>query len=164
MPDRSPYDGEPFYCASCGFGFAEFLACEEPDCEIETKDEALQRAADNKSQSRPKRFLEWSGETFGPIAFTRGERLSRFIEEAIELAHAEGMKVELLNRISARVYSRQAGELSKEIGQAQATLEMFAESIGLSSDAEAAREWERVRGIPKEEWQRRHAAKIAIGI
>jgi hypothetical protein len=34
----------------------------------------------------------------------------------------------------------------------------------MRSDAEVAREWERVRGMPKEEWQRRHAAKIAIGI
>jgi hypothetical protein len=43
-------------------------------------------------------------------------------------------------------------------------LETFAESIGLSSADEAQREWERVQGIPKEEWEQRHAAKQKIGI
>lgn len=40
---RSPYDGQPFYCALCGAGFGEYMACEEPDCELETKDEAEKR-------------------------------------------------------------------------------------------------------------------------
>lgn len=113
---------------------------------------------------RPKHFLKWAADIFGPIALDRQERLSRFVEEAIELAHAERMDPALLDRIIARVYSRSPGETYKEIGQAQATLECFAENIGLSSDGEAAREWDRVQGIPKEEWQRRHAAKQAIGI
>lgn len=85
-------------------------------------------------------------------------------EEAIELAHAEGMERDVFNRIADRVYSRPAGDTPKEIGQAQACLETFAENIGLSSDGEAQREWERVQNIPADEWGRRHAAKVAVGI
>lgn len=114
--------------------------------------------------SRPAEFLAWARATFGPVALVRGERLLRFIEEAIELAHAEGMERDTLNRVCDRVYSRPVGDTPKEIGQAQACLETFAESIGLSCDVEAQREWERVQQIPSAEWERRHAAKQLIGI
>lgn len=114
--------------------------------------------------SRPKKFLAWARATFGPVALLRSERMLRFVEEAIELAHAEGMERDVLNKIAERVYARPAGNVGEEIGQAQACLETFAENIGLSSDEEAQREWVRVREIPIEEWTRRHQAKVAIGI
>jgi hypothetical protein len=114
--------------------------------------------------SRPKEFLAWARATFGPVALLRSERLLRFVEEAIELAHAEGMERDVFNRIADRVYSRPPGNVGKEIGQTQACLETFAENIGLSSEAEAEREWVRVREIPQEVWTRRHQAKVAVGI
>lgn len=114
--------------------------------------------------SRPRDFLSWAIEMFGPVAKLRSERLLRFVEEAIELAHAEGMEREVFNRVADRVYSRPAGDTPKEIGQVQACLETFAENIGLSSAEEAQREFERVQSIPQEEWTRRHSAKQAIGI
>lgn len=40
---RSPYDGRPFYCTVCCAGWEEFGACEEPDCELETLEQALSR-------------------------------------------------------------------------------------------------------------------------
>lgn len=113
---------------------------------------------------RPKKFLKWAVDMFGPVALDRRERIARFVEEAVELAHAEQMPPAMLSRIIERVYSRPPGETPKEVGQAQACLETFAESIGLSSDGEAQREWDRVRTISSEEWQRRHAAKQALGI
>ncbi len=114
--------------------------------------------------SRPKEFLAWAVEMFGPVALDRRERLSRFVEEAVELAHAENMPRSLLANIVERVYSRQQGATPKEIGQAQACLETFAESVGMSSEMEAELEWNRVRMIPKEEWVRRHEAKVVLGI
>lgn len=43
---RHYLDGKPYYyCAKCGLGFWEFMACELPDCELETEDEAKKRAA-----------------------------------------------------------------------------------------------------------------------
>jgi hypothetical protein len=114
--------------------------------------------------NRPAEFLAWAVDMFGPVAKLRSERLLRFVEEAIELAHAEGMERAYVTRITERVYSRPAGDTPKEIGQAQACLETFAENIGLSSADEAEREWRRVQEIPRDEWTRRHSAKQAIGI
>lgn len=113
---------------------------------------------------RPKAFLQWAVQTFGPIASNRDERAARFVEEALELAHAEGIDVWMIDRIMWRVYSRPRGEVAKEIGQAQATLECLAENLGLSADAEAEREFARVKGISQEEWTRRHDAKVALQI
>jgi hypothetical protein len=114
--------------------------------------------------SRPKNFLTWAVEIFGPIANDRRERIRRFAEEALELVHAECLSLDELDRITHRIWSRPPGETLKEIGQAQACLETFAESIGVSSNTLADIEFERVQTIPKEEWQRRHAAKVKIGI
>lgn len=113
---------------------------------------------------RPKAFLTWAIETFGPIAADPNERSCRFVEEALELVHADGMPREIVERILVRVYSRPPGPIAKEIGQAMATLECLAENIGLSADAECEREFARVKGIPKDEWTRRHAAKVALQI
>lgn len=88
----------------------------------------------------------------------------RFVEEAIELAHADGMERTTFDAIANRVYGRETGEVRKEIGQAQACLETYAENIGECSDLLAEVEWQRVQCIPQSEWARRHAAKQAIGI
>lgn len=114
--------------------------------------------------NRPKDFLAWATDTFGEIASDDMERTRRFIEEALELAHAMGLPARDVAKISDRVYSRPAGIIPQEIGQAQATLECLAENMNISADWEACLEFDRVRSIPKEQWQRRHAAKQAIGI
>jgi hypothetical protein len=41
--DRSPYDGKPFYCKACGAGFGEYIACEMPDCLLESVADAGER-------------------------------------------------------------------------------------------------------------------------
>lgn len=41
--DRDPYDGQPYYCKICGVGFAEYSACEEADCALESDKEAKTR-------------------------------------------------------------------------------------------------------------------------
>lgn len=51
---REPNDGRPFYCKTCGCGYAEFMACEQPDCELEDVDVALTRAYDTAcAQEKP---------------------------------------------------------------------------------------------------------------
>jgi hypothetical protein len=53
-PTRHPHDGEPYYCVKCGLGYAEFAACEETICQLETAEAA---------QNRMKRYNElrtWS--------------------------------------------------------------------------------------------------------
>lgn len=43
MSERTPYDGTPYYCADCGCGFGEFLACELPGCRLESLRAARER-------------------------------------------------------------------------------------------------------------------------
>lgn len=41
--ERPWLSGEPYYCALCGAGGGEMMGCEEPDCKLESKEEALAR-------------------------------------------------------------------------------------------------------------------------
>lgn len=45
MGRRSPYDGEPYYCATCGLSLSEYGACDDVDCKLETKQQAEERRA-----------------------------------------------------------------------------------------------------------------------
>jgi hypothetical protein len=114
--------------------------------------------------TRPKAFLAWAIRTFGPVAANRDERAARFIEEALELAHAEGLELHVIDRIMWRVYGKPKGNVAREIGQAMACLEVLAENIGISAEAEAQKEFARVQSIPQEEWTRRHEAKVKLNI
>ena len=33
----TPTNGRPYYCVKCGLGFQEYMACELPDCELESE-------------------------------------------------------------------------------------------------------------------------------
>lgn len=113
---------------------------------------------------RPSRALMWAVETFGDVALDRHERALRFVEESIELAEAMCLTSSELQAIIVRVYNRPSGNVPRELGQCQMTLEVLAKSIGVDLDQEATKEFQRVQDIPKDEWSRRHAAKVAIGI
>jgi len=113
---------------------------------------------------RARHVLKWAEATFGAVATDPAERAMRFVEEAIEVAHAIGLEPERVRAIVDRVYSREQGTLPREIGQAQITLETFAENIGVNADLEANKEFARIQAIPREEWARRHAAKVQLGI
>ena len=50
---RAPTDGQPFYCEVCGAGWGEFIACEMPDCSLETVEEAETRLPPLPSPAGP---------------------------------------------------------------------------------------------------------------
>lgn len=50
---RNPRDGKPFYCVKCRCGLDEYLACELPDCELESEASAEMRAAFAKAPAGP---------------------------------------------------------------------------------------------------------------
>lgn len=129
-------------------------------CHSQIPTEALKRVATN----RQKKVLAWAIENFGAIATNRDERAARLVEEAIEVAQAEGLPLHILQKISERVYARPAGKLAQEIGGLAITLDALAENAGLSVQAESAREWARVLSLPKDWWARRHAEKVAAGV
>jgi len=54
-----PYDGMPYYCIVCGLGLAEVMACEEPDCRLESMETAQARACRRRSRetaAQPKEY------------------------------------------------------------------------------------------------------------
>jgi len=114
--------------------------------------------------SRPREFLVWAADIFGPVALDPHERAMRFLEEAIELSHALAIPIGTLSAVAERGYARPPGKVNREIGQSAVTLEMLAECVGFSAEIEAAREFDRVKSIPTEEWAARHAAKVKMGI
>jgi hypothetical protein len=113
---------------------------------------------------RPSRALMWAEQTFGSIALDPHERVMRFLEEAIELGHAIGISGSDVQNLVGRIWARKRGEVARELGQAQLTLELLSKAIGISADEEALKEFYRIQSIPKEEWERRHAAKVKLGI
>ena len=113
---------------------------------------------------RPTRFLEWAHKTFGDVGLDPQERAMRFLEEAIEVAHTAGISANTMQAIVARVTARPYGNIGREIGQALCALELFAKVAGVDAESEAASEFIRVQSIPQAEWDRRHAAKVKIGI
>jgi NTP pyrophosphatase (non-canonical NTP hydrolase) len=62
------------------------------------------------------------------------------------------------------VYGRGPGNIEQETAQCQVTLEMLAKVLKVDLEAAATKEFERVLAIPKEEWERRHSAKVKLGI
>lgn len=93
-------------------------------------------------------------------AFWRG--LSREQRQPIAHLIAIGDEPGELAKRAAEVDAAATGE--EPPGQALATLETLAEAIEVNADEEASRELERVQAIPQEEWGRRHAAKVRLGI
>jgi hypothetical protein len=50
--DRSPRDGQPYYCTRCKLGFAEYMACERTDCALESNESAEMRSVLVKAASK----------------------------------------------------------------------------------------------------------------
>lgn len=132
--------------------------------EIAEAIEAGYQFRDRRRAERPERALKWAVDMFGPIAMDQRERTMRFLEEAIELAHALKLDRNTVQAIVARVYGRSPGYIPREIGQSLMTLEVLAQALGHDAEREAESEFDRVQTIPKQEWERRHSAKQALGI
>ena len=106
----------------------------------------------------------WIRSTFGEVTCTREERTLRFLEEAIELAQAEGLSLEQVNRLMIHVYNKPRGVAEQEVGGVGITLLAYCECIGISADAAELLEWERVSAIDAEYFRRRHNKKADVGI
>ena len=87
----------------------------------------------------------WMIATFGAaVAGDHVERGHRFVEEAIELAQANGVTKEDVLRLVDYVYSRPVGELRQEIGAVLITLAALCNAHGLFMEGPAGEEIERV--------------------
>lgn len=116
-----------------------------------------------ETAAEPASVLAWAVRSFGPIALNRDERAARMAEEAIEVAQVEGVPLDVMQRITARVYSRPVGELGQEIGGLMVGLYALAARAGVDIEAEFKREFTRVLSKPADWWARKHAEKVAAG-
>ena len=107
--------------------------------------------------------LQWAIETFGNIARNRDERAARLVEEAIELAQAEGVPLDVVQKIASHVYSKPAGDPVAELQGVALTLDACAENMGHTVAGATERELARVRSRARDEWLARHDAKVIAG-
>lgn len=72
------------------------------------------------------------------------ERIMRFLEEALELAQAEGMNEQEVERVVSYVYGRPAGESFQEVGGVMVTLAAFCFRRGIDLQLAALTEFDRI--------------------
>ena len=97
------------------------------------------------TQVLQRRISRWAREVFGEVAATDPkERVLRILEEAAELAQAEGLPRSQAHMILDYVFDRPAGEAPQELAGVYLTLMAYAEAKGLSLNVEARKELERV--------------------
>ena len=109
-------------------------------------------------------ILKWMRETFGEATCNPRERVMRFLEEAIELAQAEGVPRSAANRVLEHVYNKPPGDPAQEIGGVGVTLLGYCAVKGVSADDAERAEAERVFAIDPATFRERHNAKAAAGI
>lgn len=113
---------------------------------------------------RQRRVFDWVVETFGSANANVQERTRRLLEEAIELAQAEGLSlVEILN-LAEHVYGKPPGAPAQEAGGIGATLLAYCEAKGLSADGCEDAEVQRVLGMDQSYFRRRHNRKAQAGV
>jgi hypothetical protein len=105
-----------------------------------------------KGKSYQRRVEEWLTACFPPSVPTdRQERTYRFLEEALELAQANGCSLKEAKALVDYVYSRPEGRPELEVGGVMVTLAGLCSATGIdmseAADRELERNWERIKII-----------------
>lgn len=97
------------------------------------------------------------------LAMSKKERAQRFLEEALELAQAEGLTRDDADLMVNYVYSRPVGKSPQEVGGVMVTLAALCWNAEIDLEAEAFKELERVEQ-PEiiEKIRKKQASKSAI--
>lgn len=153
----------------CALHIAKLQGFDLQDAVVKNSEARNEASIPPETITRPEELrrtvaLKWAVSIFGEGAEDGEERAMRFIEEATELVNAVGLSASVVHAIVERIYTRQKGDRGREMGQAMLTLELLAEVYGIDPSQCADVEFARIQAIPKEEWERRHAAKVSIGI
>lgn len=156
---------------------AKALGLEVDQCEC-----SMVRGVPITRDQRQQAVVEFVRETFGDAeewskdhasAMNTDERISRFVEEAIELAQSENMTIEQVKTIVDYVYSKPKGEPFQEVGGVGVTLLSYCGHRGISADFAEVTEFERVLKMNKTvlrsgsstiPQRHRHQAKVAAGV
>lgn len=117
------------------------------------------------SSDRQTAVADWLIRAFGvEVATSPFDRAARVVEEATELAQAQGLTKERVLAMVEYVYGRPPGDPRQELGGARLTLLGYAAAIGASADHEEIREVERVLSTDIEKFRKRQAEKVAAGV
>lgn len=107
----------------------------------------------------------WCASRFGVEAFTnRRERAARVLEEAIELAQAEGVPIEKSRRIMEVVYSKPVGEPSQEAAGIMTTLMGWAAATDHDIEKVTRDEIDRIHALPLDYFARKKVEKRDLGV
>jgi hypothetical protein len=110
-----------------------------------------------------KLMLHWAHSTFGPVALNPVERSLRVVEEACELAQADGCDKATLHAIIERTYGRPIDSPYKELGGLLVTVYARCGLDGFDPEEVLNAEVTRVLSKPREHWAAKHDAKAADG-
>ncbi len=110
------------------------------------------------------RISAWITSRFGrDVLMDRKERATRLVEEAIELAQAEGIDFAVVARVAVRVYERPVGEPRQEAAGVTVCLIAYCFAADLHPLVIAEQEIHRVEGVPAEVTRAKHAEKVRAG-
>jgi len=111
------------------------------------------------------RVKEWLAACFPKsVRSDRQERTHRFLEEALELAQANGCSREDAQALVEYVYSRPAGRPELEVGGVMVTLACLCSVTSIdmteAGDHELQRNWERIDPIRRKQASKPHGSPL----
>lgn len=110
------------------------------------------------------RIAAWVTSRLGrEVLVDRKERATRLVEEAIELAQAEGVDIDVISRVANRVYERPVGDPRQEAAGVSVCLIAYCFAADLHPIAIAEAEILRVEHVPAEVTRAKHAEKVRAG-
>lgn len=109
-------------------------------------------------------IIDWAINNFGKETLEIKERISRFIEESVELAQSEDFPIQNIYRIAEYVYSKPKGEIYQEVGGVGVTLLAYCQAKHLSAEACEKAEIARILSKTKEHFVERQNIKAASRI
>ena len=113
---------------------------------------------------REKIMADWVRRCFGDEAMSPHERACRVLEEAIELAQAEGVSKEIVAKSVDYVYNHPAGDPQQEGGGVACTLLAWCACHGFTFEGVADAELARVTVKPPEHFRKRQQRKADAGM
>lgn len=112
-----------------------------------------------------KRIVEWVETRFGKaIMQNRHERTIRVLEEAIELAQAEGITFADADKLTKRVYSRPAGHPRQEVAGIGVTLLAYCACTIVDFDLVMEQEIMRIEEMPWDHFRKKQQEKADAGV
>jgi len=117
-----------------------------------------------KRDDRQQAVHKWVRETFGERTLALEERVMRVLEEAAELAQAEGLTRVKALAIIEHVFNKPDGDPMQEAGGVGVTLLAYCAARGISAELAEDMEFKRVQSIDPARFRERQNVKAAVGI